>query len=79
MMNDESRVVTLKSGGGSSAHHSSFRVQHSEGAVLPVYAREDILAARFRVAKDFDDRWQLTVYHTQWMPSLSADKRAAHK
>lgn len=32
-------------------HHSSFRVQHSEEAVPPVYAREDLLAARFRVAK----------------------------
>jgi apolipoprotein N-acyltransferase len=28
-----------------------FRVQHSEEAVPPVYAREDLLAARFRVAK----------------------------
>ena len=51
MMNDESRVVTLKSAGGFSAHRSSFRVRHSEGAVPPVYAREDILAARFRLAR----------------------------
>ncbi len=34
-----------------SLHRSSFRVQHSEEAVPPVYAREDLLAARFRVAK----------------------------
>lgn len=30
---------------------SSLRVQHSEEAVPPVYAREDLLAARFRFAK----------------------------
>jgi apolipoprotein N-acyltransferase len=30
---------------------STLRVQHSEEAVPPVYAREDLLAARFRVAK----------------------------
>ena len=51
MMNDESRVVNVKSSCWSSVHHSSFRVQHSEEAVPPVYAREDFLAARFRVAK----------------------------
>jgi hypothetical protein len=28
-----------------------FRVRHSEEAVPPVYAREDLLAARFRLAK----------------------------
>jgi apolipoprotein N-acyltransferase len=32
-------------------HRSPFRVRHSEEAVPPVYAREDLLAARFRVAK----------------------------
>jgi apolipoprotein N-acyltransferase len=66
MMNDERSGVGSKSGWGSSVHHSSFRIQHPEGssvhhssfrvqhseeAVPPVYAREDLLAARFRVAK----------------------------
>jgi apolipoprotein N-acyltransferase len=32
-------------------HRSSLRVRHSEEAVPPVYAREDMLAARFRVSK----------------------------
>jgi apolipoprotein N-acyltransferase len=31
--------------------NSSLRVQHSEEAVPPAYAREDLLAARFRLAK----------------------------
>src|ERR1044072_10025482 len=31
--------------------HSNRRVRHSEEAVPPVYAREDLLAARFRVAR----------------------------
>jgi apolipoprotein N-acyltransferase len=35
----------------SAIRNSSFRVRHSEEAVPPVYAREDLLAARFRVAK----------------------------
>src|SRR5947207_2301880 len=30
---------------------SLFRVRHSEEAVPPVYAREDLLASRFRVSK----------------------------
>src|SRR5258706_934892 len=66
MMNDECRAVSSRAGDGFSVHHSSFRrqhscasslhrssfrVQHSEEAVPPVYAREDLLAARFRVAK----------------------------
>lgn len=62
MMTDESRGVRSKSGWRPSVHHSllkiphlfhhsSFRVRHSEEAVPPVYAREDLLAARFRVAK----------------------------
>ena len=35
----------------SAIRNSSFRVRHSEEAVPPVYAREDLLAARFRFAK----------------------------
>jgi apolipoprotein N-acyltransferase len=35
----------------SAIRDSHFRVQHAEEAVPPVYAREDLLAARFRVAK----------------------------
>ncbi|HXU38878.1 MAG TPA: apolipoprotein N-acyltransferase [Blastocatellia bacterium] len=35
----------------SAIRSSLFRVRHSEEAVPPVYAREDLLAARFRVAK----------------------------
>src|SRR5262245_50077574 len=35
----------------SAIRNSSFRVRHSEEAVPPVYAREDLLAARFRVAR----------------------------
>jgi apolipoprotein N-acyltransferase len=35
----------------SAIRNSSFRVQHSEEAVPPVYAREDLLAARFRLAR----------------------------
>jgi apolipoprotein N-acyltransferase len=35
----------------SAIRNSFFRVQHSEEAAPPIYAREDLLAARFRVAK----------------------------
>jgi apolipoprotein N-acyltransferase len=35
----------------SAIRNSSLRVQHSEEAVPPVYAREDLLAARFRLAR----------------------------
>ena len=35
----------------SAIRNAFFRVQHSEEAASPIYAREDLLAARFRVAK----------------------------
>jgi apolipoprotein N-acyltransferase len=35
----------------SAIRNGFFRVQHSEEAASPIYAREDLLAARFRVAK----------------------------
>jgi len=66
MMKDECRGLISGAGCGSTVHHSAFRVrhseaasihysafrvQHSEEAVPPVYAREDLLAARFRFTK----------------------------
>jgi apolipoprotein N-acyltransferase len=49
MMNDDRELKASYL--SSLVHRSSFRVRHSEEAVPPVYAREDMLAARFRVAK----------------------------
>src|SRR6185503_2540302 len=56
MMNDELRCGKTDSVFTSlfkalRAHHSHRRVRHTEEAVPPVYAREDLLAARFRVAR----------------------------
>ena len=56
MMNDELRCGKTDSVFTSlfkalRAHHSHRRVRHTEEAVPPVYAREDLLAARFRLAR----------------------------
>jgi apolipoprotein N-acyltransferase len=52
MMNDECRVLSLTSGSRFLVHRSSFIIRRfREEAVPPVYAREDLLARRFRVAK----------------------------
>jgi apolipoprotein N-acyltransferase len=52
MMNNECCVLSLTSGFRFLVHHSSFIIRRfREEAVPPVYAREDLLARRFRVAK----------------------------